>query len=233
MSIDGIADTLEEMADKQGSKHAYCKLRFKYPMTQKALRSRQPLTDEEIEGGHFQELENGDRISLRKLEGHIAYNVTLEGQYHKDNKNQFQFFLTTEYGYSSTCPCSYELSHNAMSNRAAAASAHSQRSIMKTTVEFNANDIVYIEDLIELHRQHIPTEAQVVVRRKDEQAFAELNGANLLFAEDSVRIMVEALNDWYDSEKILDYSIVTEHQESLHPWNAIAMYHKHNDITPI
>lgn len=232
VSIDGIADTLEEMAAKQGSNHAYCKLRFKYPMTQKALRSRQPLTADDIERGHFQELDNGDRISRRKLEGHIAYRVVLEGQYHKGAESEVRFFLTTEYVYSSTCPCSFELAHNATDKRAAAANAHSQRSIMKTTVEFDQSDIVYIEDLIDIHRQNIPTEVQVVVKRRDEQAFAELNGANLLFSEDAVRIVADALDDLYDADKISNYSIVTEHQESLHPWQAIAIVHKHEDITP-
>lgn len=232
MTIDGISATLEEMAEKQGSDHAYCKLRFKYPMKQKALRTRAPLTADEVEHGHFQELENGDQISLRKMEGHIAYRVVLEGQYHKNEESELRFFLTVEYVYSSTCPCSFELAHNATDKRAAAANAHSQRSIMKTTIEFDASDIVFIEDLIELHRQNIPTEVQVVVKRRDEQAFAELNGANLLFSEDAVRIVADALDDWYDAGRISNYSIVTDHQESLHPWSAIAMVHKHEDITP-
>jgi GTP cyclohydrolase I len=230
LTLDGIRNTLKEMAQRQGSNNAYCKIRFKYPMTQKALRTRMPLTEEEIEDGHFQELEDGTKISLRKMEGHIAYNVVLEGQYHRSGPKEYKFYLTLEYVYSSTCPCSFELAYNARMKRAAAANAHSQRSIMKTTIEFDQNDIVWIEDLVELHRQNIPTEGQVIVKRRDEQAFAELNGANLLFSEDAVRVMAQALNEWYDARKIFDYSIVTSHQESLHPWNAIAMYWKHHDI---
>jgi GTP cyclohydrolase I len=233
LTIEGISATLQEMAYKQGSKHAYCKLRFKYPWTQKALRTRKPITPEEIEGGHYQEIDNGEKISLRKMEGHIAYDVVLEGQYHKGMEKEYKFFLTLKYVYSSTCPCSFELAHNATDKRAAAANAHSQKSIMTTTVQFDADDIVWIEDLVELHRQNIPTEVQVVVKRRDEMAFAELNGANLLFSEDAVRIMYEALDEWYDQEKIYDFSIVTDHQESLHPWSAIAIVHKHHDITPI
>lgn len=233
ISIDGIADTLEEMAAKQGSNHAYCKLRFKYPMTQKALRTRMPITQEEIDGGHYQELDNGEKISHRKMEGHIAYDVILEGKYSKDACNEFQFFLTVEYTYSSTCPCSFELAYNATQKRAAAANAHSQRSTLTTTVEFSASDIVYIEDLVNLHRQLIPTEVQVIVKRRDEGAFTELNGANLLFSEDSVRLVAEGLNDWYDNGRITNYTVVAEHFESLHPWNAIAMVSKHDDISPI
>jgi len=230
LTTDGLITALKEMAEKQGSKSAYCKLRFKYPMTQKALRTRVPLTQTEIANGEYQVLEDGTKISLRKMEGHIAYNTTIEGQYkqitsesHKGFDTDWRFYLTIQYVYSSTCPCSFELAHDAKSKRDAAANAHSQRSVMTTTVEFDPENIVWIEDLIELHRQHIPTEVQVIVKRRDEQAFAELNGANLLFSEDAVRIMYAALDQWFDEGRIYDFSILTEHEESLHPWNAIAV----------
>jgi len=224
LTTDGLITVLKEMAEKQGSKAAYCKLRFKYPMTQKALRTRAPLTQTELTNGDYQTLEDGSKISLRKMEGHIAYHTTIEGRYKWDRSGtDWRFYLTVQYVYSSTCPCSFELAHDAKSKREAAANAHSQRSVMTTTVEFDPEDIVWIEDLIELHRQHIPTEVQVVVKRRDEQAFAELNGANLLFSEDAVRIMYAALDEWYDSGRIYDFSILTEHEESLHPWNAIAV----------
>lgn len=197
LSLDGMEDALKELAEKQGSKNAYCKLRFKYPMKQSALRSR-------------------------GLEGHIAYKTELEGQY---IDGEYRWFLTVDYVYSSTCPCSFELAHDARTKRKAAANAHSQRSILKVTVAFpRGNDnIVWIEDLVDLCRANIATEVQVVVKRRDEQAFAELNGANLLFSEDAVRIMHEALDHWVDDGKILDFSIVASHEESLHPWNAIAV----------
>lgn len=232
VSIDGIKKTLREMAEKQGASNAYCKLRFKYPWTQKALRSRAPLSDDDIAHNGFETLENGEKISLRKLEGHIAYNVVLEGRYHCNEEREYKFFLTVEYVYSSTCPCSFELAHNATELRNAAANAHSQRSIMTTTVEFDPDNMVWIEDLIELHRQHIPTEVQVVVKRRDEQAFAELNGSNLLFSEDAVRLMYGALDEWYDEGKVFNFTISTDHQESLHPWSAIAVVHKHEDCAP-
>ena len=203
MSLDGMEDALKELAEKQGSKNAYCKLRFKYPMTQKALRSK-------------------------GLEGHIAYATEIEGQY---RGGVFNWFLTIDYVYSSTCPCSFELANDAKEKRQAAANAHSQRSILKVKVAFDRkqNDIVWIEDLVDLCRFNIPTEVQIVVKRRDEQAFAELNGANLLFSEDVCRIMYEALDQWYDDKKIKDFSIVVSHEESLHPWNAIAITSKFGD----
>lgn len=237
LTIDGIKNVLSEMANKQGSNHAYCKLRFKYPWTQKALRSRAPLTDRDKIQHNFEELSNGEKISLRKLEGHIAYNVILEGEYHKHGKftndecgseplDGYKFYLTLEYVYSSTCPCSFELAHNATELRNAAANAHSQRSIMRTTIQFDPTNVVWIEDLVELHRQHIPTEVQVVVKRRDEQAFAELNGSNLLFSEDAVRIVYGALDNWFNEKKIFDFRVITDHLESLHPWSAIALVSK-------
>jgi len=218
------------MANKQGSNSAYCKLRFKYPWYQKALRTRMPLTDGDLHRGEFDTLPSGEKISLKKIEGHIAYNVTLEGRYFKNSSNPYKFYLTTEYVYSSTCPCSFELAHSATEKRQAAANAHSQRSIMTTTVQFDPDNVVWIEDLIELHRQQIPTEVQVVVKRRDEQAFAELNGSNLLFSEDAVRLVYAGLEEWVDSGKIFDFTISTSHQESLHPWNAIAVTWYNRDV---
>ena len=182
-----------------------------------------PLTQEEIDAGEFETLSNGERISHNKMEGHIAYDTTLEGRY-ADGK--FRFFLTIVYVYSSTCPCSFELADSAEQLRNAAANAHSQRSRMHTTIEFDLDNIVWIEDLVELHRQIIPTEVQVVVKRRDEQAFAELNGSNLLFSEDAVRLMYAGLDKWFDEGRIHDFRIVTNHEESLHPWNAIALTSK-------
>lgn len=226
LTLDGIKGALKEMADKQGVSNAYCKLRFKYPWVQKALRSREPLTDREETEGRYQQLPDGTKISYRKKEGHIAYNTILEGRYHKGAEREFKFYLTVEYIYSSTCPCSFELAHDAQERRKAAANAHSQRSRMRTTIEFDPNQLVWIEDLVELHRHYIPTEVQVVVKRRDEQAFAELNGANLLFSEDAVRIMCGALDQWFDEGKIFDYRVITDHEESLHPWNAVALHCK-------
>lgn len=211
LSIDGIRDALKELAEKQGSKNAYCKLRFKYPWHQEALRSRKDGTDE-------------------KLCGHIAYKTELEGQY-RDGVTKF--YLTVDYVYSSTCPCSFELAHDATEKRNAAANAHSQRSIMKVKVEFDANQIIWIEDLVELCRKQIPTEVQIVVKRRDEQAFAELNGSNLFFSEDVCRLMYEGLDEWYDEGRIKDFSISVSHEESLHPWNAIAVTSKFDTSGPL
>ena len=211
LTIDGIKDALKELADKQGSKNAYCKLRFKYPWHQDALRSKRVNSDE-------------------KLRGHIAYKTEIEGQY---RDGEYKFYLSVDYVYSSTCPCSFELAHDATEKRNAAANAHSQRSIMKVKIEFSPENVVWIEDVVELCRKQIPTEVQIVVKRRDEQAFAELNGSNLFFSEDVCRLMYEALDEWYGDGRIFDFCISVSHEESLHPWNAIAVTSKFDHIEPL
>ncbi len=49
------------------------------------------------------------------------------------------------------------------------------------------DDCLWFEDLIDMARAAVPTETQVMVKREDEQAFAELNAANPIFVEDAAR----------------------------------------------
>ena len=58
------------------------------------------------------------------------------------------------------------------------------------------------------------------MRREDEQAFAELNGAHLKFVEDAARQLSEKLES---RDEILDYRIACSHLESLHSHDAIAV----------
>lgn len=227
LTNDGIKRALKAAAEKQGATRAWCKLRFKYPWTQKSLRSN--------------------------LLGYIGYDVEIEGVYSKTRKEigrereymveddewvtepiygdveDYKFYLTVKYVYSSTCPCSFELAYDARKRRDAAANAHSQRSIATIKIEYDPDNMIWIEDVIEMARKEIPTEVQVVVKRVDEQAFAELNGSNLLFSEDACRILYARLDKWYDEKKIRDFSIAIEHIESLHPWSAIAVTSKFDD----
>jgi len=231
MSLEGLQGVLRRLQQKQGSKHVYCKLRFKYPWVQEALRTRKEINPSNYKQGDESSLERdtfkiveGIRLGHEKMIGYIFYDCILEGQLHDD---QYKFFLTVDYIYSSTCPCSFELAQDAMIKRGKAANGHSQRSIGKLTVQFNPNEhIVWIEDIVEMARRQVPTEVVVICKRRDEQAFAELNGSNLLFTEDASRLLYQGLDEMYDAHKIMDFSIVTEHIESLHPWSATAVVSK-------
>ncbi len=59
-----------------------------------------------------------------------------------------------------------------------------------------------------------------MVKREDEQAFAELNGSNLKFVEDAARLIHERLSE---NDKILDFKIICSHLESLHSHDAISV----------
>lgn len=59
-----------------------------------------------------------------------------------------------------------------------------------------------------------------MVKREDEQAFAEKNGAFLKFVEDAVRLLYSRLDK---DERIKDFKIVASHNESLHSHNAISV----------
>jgi GTP cyclohydrolase I len=61
---------------------------------------------------------------------------------------------------------------------------------------------------------------QTAVKRADEQAFALLNGQNLMFCEDAARRIQAALEP---DERISDFWLRASHHESLHPHDAVAV----------
>jgi GTP cyclohydrolase I len=228
ISIEGITNVLHALQEKQGSNSIYCKMKFKYPWTQEALRTRKELAP--VKDGiditqhpKFFKIVDGVALSTEKAIGHIFYDCELDAQLHN---GEYKFLLVVNYIYSSTCPCSFELAQDARDKRGVAANGHSQRSIAKITVEFDPREPVYIEDIIEMARKQVPTEVVIICKRRDEQAFAELNGSNLLFCEDSARLLFEGLDEMYNNDRIFDFSVVVDHLESLHPWSATAIITK-------
>ncbi|TRW94819.1 GTP cyclohydrolase I FolE2 [Paracoccus sp. M683] len=125
-----------------------------------------------------------------------------------------------DYVYSSTCPCSLELSEHAREVRGRLATPHSQRSIARISAVMKGPEKIWFEDLVDLCRRAVPTETQVMVKREDEQAFAELNAANPIFVEDAVRAFAGAL---VEDERFGDFHVVASHQESLHSHDAVSV----------
>ena len=176
--------------DKLSSFDAKILLKFSYPIIQTSLRS--------------------------DLDGYQYYDVNMCAELNKngDFKKMYHF----DFVYSSACPCSYELSEYARSSRNIAAVPHSQRSVARVSIEFNEN--LLIEDLQEICKNSLQTETQVMVKREDEMAFAELNGSYLKFVEDAARLLYEKL---IDDQRIMDFRIICSHQESLHSHDAISV----------
>ncbi len=66
----------------------------------------------------------------------------------------------------------------------------------------------------------LKTETQVMVKREDEQAFAELNGAHVKFVEDAARLLYRQFNA---DARIKDFQIACTHLESLHSHDAVSV----------
>jgi GTP cyclohydrolase I len=172
--------------------------------------------------------------------GWKSYPVTVTGMI---DKGHFSLELHCEVLYSSTCPCSAALARQLIQQRFAAdfgpgrpldhdavvawlgseqgicATPHSQRSVASVRVKFAPAFAFPIVELIDRIEDALKTPVQAAVKREDEQAFALLNGANLMFCEDAARRIQSTLER---DERILDFHVRATHQESLHPHDAVA-----------
>ena len=167
-------------------------MRFSFPMKVKSLRSG--------------------------LSGFQYYDIALELVERDGVRSKI---IHLDYVYSSTCPCSLELSEHARQFRGQLATPHSQRSVARISVELRCGeDCLWFEDLIDLARKAVPTETQVMVKREDEQAFAELNAANPIFVEDAARLFAQQLEE---DARVGDFRVVASHQESLHSHDAVSI----------
>ncbi|MDZ7714624.1 MAG: GTP cyclohydrolase FolE2 [Balneolaceae bacterium] len=186
---DKLEEVLKAYKEDLDTDTGYIRLQFNYPILQESLRSG--------------------------LEGYQYYDVAFEGTLNKENN--FQKFIHLDFEYSSACPCSYELSEHAKESRSVDAIPHSQRSVASLTLELD--DELFVEDIVDLCGNALMTETQVMVKREDEQAFAELNAAYQKFVEDAARLIYEALND---EEAVKDFVVRCIHMESLHSHDAVS-----------
>ena len=156
--------------------------------------------------------------SLRSgLSGYQYYDIALELV---ETAGERLRIVHLDYVYSSTCPCSLELSEHARRERGQLATPHSQRSVARISVVLAGENRLWFEDLIEMARRAVPTETQVMVKREDEQAFAELNAANPIFVEDAARLFAAELEA---DGRIGEFRVVASNQESLHSHDAVSI----------
>ncbi|QKK04053.1 MAG: GTP cyclohydrolase I FolE2 [Pseudomonadota bacterium] len=160
----------------------------------------------------------------------------------------FELELSFQVSYSSTCPCSAALARQLIQNQfrkdfgghgqvdaakvvewlgseqGIVATPHSQRSAADVRLQlaptFEAFPFVEMIDAIE---NALKTPVQAAVKREDEQAFALLNGQNLMFCEDAARRVQFALES---QDRVVDFWARCRHFESLHPHNAVAIITK-------
>ncbi|MFN3267015.1 MAG: GTP cyclohydrolase FolE2 [Deinococcales bacterium] len=160
--------------------------------------------------------------SLRSgLEGYQYYAGSYEATL--DRFGRVQRYIELDFVYSSACPCSAELAEHARDVRGAYAIPHSQRSKARVRVEVMPDMDLALEDVIVHLRTALVTETQVMVKREDEQAFAELNGAHVKFVEDAARLVYQELER---DLRIRDFQVACSHLESLHSHDAVSVIAK-------
>jgi GTP cyclohydrolase I len=191
-SPETLERVLRHYKDKLDSREARIKVDFSYPMIQKSLRSG--------------------------LEGYQYYNSSFEGII--DRADRVRKIINFDFIYSSACPCASELSEHARQTRDLLAIPHSQRSLARVSVEIHPDRELSMLELRDMCIHGLGTETQVMVKREDEQAFAELNGAKIKFVEDAARLLYEQL---VEDSRIIDFRIVCSHFESLHSHDAVAV----------
>src|SRR5258708_18482068 len=162
------------------------------------------------------------QMSLRSnLGGYQYFRVTYEGMV--DAKGVFRKFIEFDFVYSSACPCSAELAEHARDTRGSYAIPHSQRSKARVKIEVAEGKKMTVEALHAHCLNALKTETQVIVKREDEQAFAELNGAHIKFVEDAARLVFEQLAA---EPRIKDFQVACSHLESLHSHDAVSVIAK-------
>jgi len=173
--------------------------------------------------------------------GWKRYPVTVEAGL-RDGHLQLALGFSVE--YSSTCPASAALSRQVnadrfvedfvgartpsiegvrdwlASPRGLAATPHAQRSRADLRVELRpAFDELPLRALVDAVEQAVGTPVQTAVKREDEQAFAELNAANLMFCEDAARRIAATMAA---DTRVAAWQVRVAHFESLHPHDAVA-----------
>lgn len=104
---------------------------------------------------------------------------------------------------------------------------HSQRSYARIRLQLDDSKapIFTLIEWIDAIENCLETPVQTAVKREDELAFAQRNGANPMFCEDAARRITTLLECQHG---IQDYWVEVEHQESLHAHNAVARASKQN-----
>ncbi|WP_394794540.1 GTP cyclohydrolase FolE2 [Armatimonas sp.] len=189
---DTLGTILQGYQAQVGGLNARLKVSFSYPMLQPSLRSG--------------------------LAGYQYYTVSYLANL--DARGTLRRFIHFDFVYSSACPCSAELAEHARATRNIYAIPHSQRSKARIQLELVEGASLSIEEIQRHCLAALKTETQVMVKREDEQAFAELNGAHIKFVEDAARLLFAS----FDADRrVKDFEIACAHLESLHSHDAVSV----------
>jgi GTP cyclohydrolase I len=203
---DLIKELLIATKERLGSDNAYVKIRFPYYLVVEAPAS--------------------------KLKSYIDLRVTFEGTFKTfvgtvnkvDGEHEvINVFLTVRAPYTSLCPCSKEISEHG---------AHNQRSFADVAVKINdekIHGVMWIEDIFAIVNKCASAPIINGLKREDEAWQTELMYEQPKFVEDMVREIAVELDKELD-KRITDYSVVVNHEESIHTHDAVAVITAGRDI---
>jgi len=213
----GLRRVLQEFVDSQNglSSSARLVLRYDHLLQRAALASehrgwkRYPVTIEAIlRDGHL-------RLALELA---VEYSSTCPASAALSRQLNADRFATD---FAAARPLSNEVVRDWLaSERGLAATPHAQRSRAEVRAELRpAFDELPVAALIDALEEALGTPVQTAVKREDEQAFAELNAANLMFCEDAARRVAAVLAR---DKRVERFDASVAHFESLHPHDAVA-----------
>src|SRR5688500_137171 len=213
----GLRRVLQLFIDSQrgASTRARLAIRYDHLLLRKALASdnagwkRYPLGIEaELREGHL-------HLALRFA---VEYSSTCPASAALSRQLNAERFAAD---FAAARPLSTTVVHDWLaSERGLAATPHAQRSRADIRVELKpAFEVLPVTALIDAVEAALATPVQTAVKREDEQAFAELNAANLMFCEDAARRVAAALSH---DPRVLRFDTTVSHFESLHAHDAVA-----------
>ena len=135
----------------------------------------------------------------------MSYNCAFKGTVFENRRD---FFVAVTVPVTTLCPCSKEIS---------ARGAHNQRS--RVTVTVKLGPFFWIEDIIALVEGCASAPLYTLLKREDEKQVTEHAYDNPVFAEDLVREVCVAVEEWYSFPW---YSVEAVNEESIHFHDAYA-----------
>jgi len=199
-----LRELLKATRERLGATDSYVKIKFDYFMVNTAPAS--------------------------KLKSYMNYKCCIEGKHKEfcgtynnvDGEHSIEeIYLTVQVPYTSLCPCSKEISDYG---------AHNQRSFADVKVKLVDGEICWIEDIIETIESIASAPIINGLKREDEAYQTEQMYENPRFVEDMVRLIAEKLDNDYLDKTISDYSVVVNHEESIHLHNAVAVITAERDL---
>jgi GTP cyclohydrolase I len=138
----------------------------------------------------------------------MGYDCSFEGII--DTQGNYQFILGVNVPMTTLCPCSKEISEFG---------AHNQRTVVKVRISYNADSMIWIEDLIEMVEQCASSPIYPLLKREDEKYVTEYAYNNPKFVEDVLRDVVLKIRSL---EQVNWFEVDCEAFESIHNHSAWA-----------